>query len=268
MEQELKGSKITASIQKSDKKPAFIPFIVCGYPSIEATKRLLYLFEAKQAAAIEIGIPFSDPLADGPVIQIASKEAINNGMNLNKVFEILSEIKADFKTPLIIFSYFNLILHYGIDKFIEKARETNVSGFIIPDLPYEEAQEFNLKTRNAGIDHIMLIAPTSDSSRIEKITQISSGFIYLVSSTGVTGVREGFSALINDVLVKIKAESDIPVAVGFGISKKEHIQSLKALNIDGAIVGSAIIKIIQEYKNNIEFMLLKVSDYIDGLYTK
>jgi tryptophan synthase alpha chain len=268
MEQELKDSKITAAIQKSNEKPAFIPFIVCGYPSIEATKKLLYLFETKHAAAIELGIPFSDPIADGPVIQAASKEAIDNGMTLNKLFEMLSEIKNDFKTPLIIFSYFNLILHYGVDKFIQKAQETNVSGFIIPDLPYEEAQEFNLKARNAGIDHIMLVAPTSDSSRIKKIAQMSSGFIYLVSSTGVTGVREGFSDLIANILQEIKAETNTPVAVGFGVSKKEHIQDLKALNVDGVIVGSAIIRVILEYKNNTDEMLSKVSDYIDNLYSK
>jgi tryptophan synthase alpha chain len=266
MEQEFKKSQITENIRNSNNQPAFIPFIVAGYPSISATKELLNLFEEKKAAVIELGIPFSDPLADGPVIQAAAKEAIDNGMNINKLFEMLAEIKNDFKTPIILFSYFNPILYYGIDKFIVKAKETGVSGFIIPDLPYEEAQEFNAKALNAGIDHIMLVAPTSDSSRIKKIAAMSSGFVYLVSSTGVTGTRDDFSALIKNVLSEIKTATDVPVCVGFGVSKASHIQNLKDIGADGAIVGSAIIKIIESNKNNQNEMLACVSQYIDNLY--
>lgn len=266
MEQELQASKISNLIQKSTKKPAFIPFVVTGFPSISTTKKLLWLFEEKNAAAIELGIPFSDPLADGPVIQLAAQDALLQGTTINKIFEMLLEIKNDFKTPIILFSYFNPILHYGIEKFIKKAKEANVSGFIIPDLPYEEAQEFNKQARTAGIDHIMLVAPTSDKTRIEKIAKMSSGFVYLVSSTGVTGVRKSFSDVIKTVLQDIKAATDTPVAVGFGVSGSSHIKALKELGADGAIVGSAIIKVIQEHKNSEDDIVCAVSKYIDDLY--
>ena len=258
-------SKIQHSINTSSK-PAFIPFIVSGYPDFETTKKLLKLFEEKNAAAVELGIPFSDPLADGPVIQKASKASLEKGTNINKIFEMLEEIKASCKIPIILFTYYNPVLNYGEKEFIKKASEVNVSGLIIPDLPLEESEKLSQECKAYNIDLIMLISPTSDKERIEKLAKASSGFIYLVSSTGVTGVRSSFSEKLGNILDKLKTVTRIPVAVGFGVSKKEHIRELKAINVDAAIVGSAIIKIIDEYKQDREALIGKIGEYIDELF--
>lgn len=259
-------SKISSSIISSTKKPALIPFVMSGHPSLELTKDILYAFQDKKVAAVELGIPFSDPLADGPVIQIAAKEALDNGVNIDKIFNLLEELKTDYKTPIILFSYYNPIMVYGVEKFIKRAKECNVAGFIIPDLPYEEALDINKNAKDVGIDHIMLIAPTSSEERIKKISAISSGFIYMVSSTGVTGVRDSFSEVLGETIKEIRKHTDTPIAVGFGISKSEHINSLKNMDVQGAIVGSAVVKIIQEYKDDKNTLLNKLGQYIDQLY--
>jgi len=267
MAQEELISKIHHSINKSSHKPALIPFIVSGYPDFETTKNLLKLFEEKNVAAIELGIPFSDPLADGPIIQKASKTSLQNGTNIDKIFEMLEEIKiTDFSTPIILFTYYNPLLSYNVQKFIEKAAFLNVSGIIIPDLPLEEAEEASKICKDNNIDLIMLISPASNIERIKKIAEASSGFVYLVSSTGVTGVRESFSKHLGNILNEIKSFTKIPIAVGFGISNAEHIKELKDLNADAAIIGSAIIKIIDSYKDSKTLLINKISDYIDNLY--
>ena len=266
MEHEKLISKIQDSINKSSKRPALIPFIVSGYPDFETTKNLLKLFEEKKVAAIELGIPFSDPLADGPVIQKASKTSLENGTNINKIFEMLEELKKDFSTPIILFTYYNPGLSFGAKKFIEKAASLKVSGIIIPDLPLEESKDISKTCKENNIDLIMLVSPTSDIERIEKIARASAGFIYLVSSTGVTGVRESFSELLENILQKIKNFTSIPVAVGFGISKQQHIKELQKLNADAAIIGSAIIKLIDQYKDDKALLINKMSEYLDSLY--
>ena len=266
MAQEELISKIQDSINKSSKKPALIPFIVSGYPDFETTKKLLKLFEEKKVAAIELGIPFSDPLADGPVIQKASKISLENGTNIDKIFEMLEDIKENFSTPIILFTYYNPVLSFGVEKFIRKAASLNVSGIIIPDLPLEESEEVSEICKENNIDLIMLVSPTSNIERIEKIAKASAGFIYLVSSTGVTGVRESFSEQLGNILSKIKSFTKIPVAVGFGISKSEHIRELKELNADAAIIGSAIIKLIDQYKDDKILLINKMSEYLDSLY--
>ncbi len=259
-------NKIQQSILENNQQPALIPFITAGFPNLEITKELLYKFQEKNVAAIELGIPFSDPLADGPVIQGASKYAIDNGITLNKIFELLENIKHNFNTPIILFTYFNIILNYGLEDFVKKANELNISGIISPDLPIEEAQNFKQLCEKYNIDFIMLVAPTSDEERIKKIVTTSSGFIYMVSSTGVTGVREGFSGVLGDVLKEVKKHTNTPVAVGFGVSKPEHIKELKNLGVQGAIIGSAFIKIIDGHKDNKSKILSLVSDFIDSLY--
>ncbi len=259
-------SEISKSISESKLKPAFIPFIVSGFPDFETTKELLHVFEKSGAAAVELGIPFSDPMADGPVIQAASKFAIENGVNLEKIFEMLEEVKASVRVPLILFSYYNPVLFYGCEKFINKAKSCNIKGLIIPDLPVEESAEFSKLCKQASIDLINLIAPTSSPERIENIAKQSEGFIYLVSSTGVTGVRESFSSVLGGLLKKIKNTVKTPVAIGFGVSKKEHIKEIIDLGADAAIVGSAIVKIINLHKDNKKAVLEKITDYIKELY--
>lgn len=266
MVQEELISDIENSIKRSSIKPAFIPFIVAGHPNIDITKKLLKLFEEKKAAAIEIGIPFSDPLADGPVIQKASKVSLENGMNINKIFEMLEEIKNDFCVPLILFTNYNPVLNYGEEEFVKKAASVNVSGLIIPDLPPEEATVILKSCKEHNIDFTLLVTPTSEPERIKKIAELSSGFVYLVSSTGVTGVRDTFSDKLGNILNELKKTAKIPVGVGFGISKPEHIQELKTLGADAVIIGSAIVKLIEEYKNNESFLLDKVGNHIDKLF--
>ncbi|MFH0702566.1 MAG: tryptophan synthase subunit alpha [bacterium] len=256
-------TKISDSIKNNNKKPALIPFIVSGYPNIETTRDLLYVFEKLEVAAVELGVPFSDPLADGIVIQKAAKSALELGINLDKIFNLLEKI--DLKIPIILFSYFNPILSYGIKDFINKAKLTNVAGIIIPDLPVEESKEFSMLCQINNIDFIMLVAPTSNKDRIINISKKSSGFIYLVSSTGVTGVRDNFSNILSNIVTEIKKVTDTPIAVGFGVSKPEHISSLKELDVDGAIIGSALIKIIDQYKNEKELLLSKVYEYLNSL---
>lgn len=259
-------SRISKSIENSRKNPAFIPFVEVGYPDVEFTKNLFYLFQKKGASAIEVGIPFSDPLADGPVIQKASKTALENGMSLQRAFALLKEIKDDIKVPLIIFSYLNPILSLGIDNFINELKDKDIAGVIIPDLPLEESEEISKKLKQNNIDLIMLVSPASGEDRIKKISKASSGFIYLVSSTGVTGVRENFSSALKDVFIKIKSTANIPVAVGFGVSKPEHLESLREIGVDGAVMASVFIKIIDEFCNDKPLALKQIESYIDKLY--
>ena len=260
------ASKLQESVLNSERKPAFLPFIEVGYPNIEFSKELFYFFQRKGAAAIEVGIPFSDPLADGPTIQKASKIALENEVTLAKTFELLGEIKNDITVPLVLFSYLNPILSFGLENFAAKLKATNVAGVIIPDLPLEESDEISELLSKNGIDLVFLVAPSSGAKRIEKISKKSSGFIYLVSSTGVTGVRESFSSRLTEILTRIKAASSLPVAVGFGVSKPEHIANLKEINVEGAVIASAFIKIIDQCAGKKKMALRNLDEYIDSLY--
>ena len=264
--QESMTFRIQKSITNSKKKPAFIPFIEVGYPDLEFSKELFYFFQKKGAAVIEVGIPFSDPLADGPVIQKASKVALDNKVSLKKAFELIGEVKDDIKIPLILFSYLNPILSFGLDNFIDELKAKNVAGVIIPDLPLEESEEISGRLKENDIDFILLVSPESGKDRVEKISKSSSGFIYLVSSTGVTGVRETFSCKLTEVLSQIKACSSLPVAVGFGVSKPKHIANLKEINVDGAVIASAFIKIIDRCAGKKNISLRKLDEYIEELY--
>lgn len=266
MEQEV-ISKITNSINNSRKKPAFIPFVEVGYPDMDFSKELFYLFQRKGAAAIEVGIPFSDPLADGPVIQKASKIALENGVTLQKAFELLGEIKENMEVPLILFSYLNPILNFGLENFIKELKDKDISGVIIPDLPLEESEEVADLLKRNKIDFIMLVSPTSGEERINKISAISSGFIYLVSSTGVTGVRDSFSDLLGDIFRKIKSASSLPVAVGFGVSKPEHVKNLREIGVEGVIMASVFLKMADLYCQDKKLTLEKLDKYIDELFS-
>ena len=224
---------------------AFIPFITCGDPDLETTAKIVRSAVANGADLIELGIPFSDPTAEGPVIQGANIRALAGGVTTDKIFDLVVELRKDVKIPLVFMTYANVVFSYGSERFMKKCAETGIDGIIIPDLPFEEKGEFSEDSKKYGIDMISLIAPTSDN-RIAMIAKEAEGFIYVVSSLGVTGTRSEITTNIDDMVSLIRENTDIPCAVGFGISTPEQAKQMTEFS-DGAIVGSAIIKIIEKY---------------------
>lgn len=227
---------------------AFIPFITCGDPDLETTGELIKKMSESGADLIELGIPFSDPTAEGPVIQEANIRALSKGTTTDKIFDMVKSIRNEVAVPLVFMTYANVVFSYGTESFVKKAAECGMAGLILPDVPYEEKEEFEEVCEKYGLELISLIAPTS-RDRIEMIAKKAKGFIYCISSLGVTGVRSSFSTDISDVTGHIKAASDIPCAIGFGISTPEQAKKMSAYS-DGVIVGSAIVKIIAKYGKN------------------
>lgn len=227
---------------------AFIPFITCGYPDLETTGKVVRAAVENGADIIELGIPFSDPTAEGPVIQKANICALAGGVTTDKIFDFVRELRRDVKIPLVFMTYANVVFSYGTEKFIKTCCEIGIDGIIIPELPFEEKDEFEPTCDKYGIDLISLIAPTSDK-RIATIAKNAKGFIYVVSSLGVTGTRSEITTDIGSIVKVIRENTDVPCAVGFGISTPAQAQKMASLS-DGAIVGSAIIKIIEKDPKN------------------
>ena len=224
---------------------AFIPFITCGDPDLETTAKVIRAAAENGADLIELGIPFSDPTAEGPVIQGANIRALAGGVTTDKVFELVAELRRDVKTPMVFMTYANVVFSYDPERFMARCCETGVGGIILPDLPFEEKDEFTSVARQYGVDIISLIAPTSEN-RISMIAKEAEGFIYVVSSLGVTGVRNEITTDISNIVKVIRDSTDVPCAVGFGISTPEQANKMAAVS-DGAIVGSAIIKLLEKY---------------------
>lgn len=227
------------------KGKAFIPFITCGDPSLEISEQLVYAMEEAGADLIELGIPFSDPTAEGPVIEEADIRALANGVTTDKVFDMVRRIRQKTDIPLVFMTYANVVYSYGSEKFINTAAAIGMDGLILPDLPFEEKEEFEPYCKAAGLDLVSLIAPTSHE-RIRMIAREAAGFVYCVSSLGVTGVRSEITTDIGAMIELVKAEKDISCAVGFGISTPEQAAKM-ADTADGVIVGSAIVKLCAEY---------------------
>lgn len=228
-----------------EHKKAFIPFITCGYPNLETTKKIIYSMVENGADLIELGIPFSDPTAEGSVIQEANYEALKGGVTTDKIFEFVADIRKDITIPLVFMTYANVVFSYGTQRFIKKAHEVGVDGLILPDVPFEEKAEFDEITSQYDIDLISLIAPTSED-RIAMIAKEAKGFIYVVSSLGVTGVRKEITTDIGAMVELVRENTTVPCAVGFGISTPEQAAKMAKVS-DGAIVGSAIIRLIGQY---------------------
>lgn len=224
---------------------AFIPFITCGDPDLETTAKVVRAAVENGADLIELGIPFSDPTAEGPVIQGANIRALAGGVTTDKIFDFVKDLRGDVKIPMVFMTYANVVFSYGVERFMAKCRETEMDGIIIPDLPFEEKEEFAETAREYGIDVISLIAPTSDK-RIAMIAKDAEGFIYLVSSLGVTGMRSEITTNLDDIVKVIRDNTDVPCAIGFGISTPEQAREMASVS-DGAIVGSAIIKLIEKH---------------------
>ncbi len=231
-------------LKKSGKK-ALIPYIMAGDPSIDATKEFVLDLEAGGADIVELGVPFSDPLADGPTIQRAAERSLQNGTTLKKVLTLVKEIRRQSDIPLILMTYYNPIFKYGIERFIKKAAGVGVDGVIIPDLIPDEAEDFIGLARQHDLDTVFLLAPTSTRDRIHKVSKASRGFIYYVSITGITGSRLLIGETMKDTLRSIRRATKKPVAVGFGISTPEEA-SVVAKLADGIIIGSAIVKLITQ----------------------
>lgn len=227
-------------------KKAFISFLTAGDPTAEKTAEYILALEEAGADLVEIGIPFSDPTAEGPVIQEANIRALEGGMTTDKVFEIVETVRVKSQIPLAFMTYLNPVFHYGYEAFFTKCESLGVDGIIIPDLPYEEREEVTAIAEIHGVDVISMIAPTS-KERIQKIAKDASGFIYVVSSMGVTGVRSSIETDITSIIASIREVTDVPAAVGFGISTPQQAKEMAEVS-DGAIVGSAIVKLIEAHK--------------------
>lgn len=224
---------------------AFIPFITCGDPSLEITEQLVYAVEEAGADLIELGIPFSDPTAEGPVIQAANVRALSGGVTTDKIFDMVVKIRKNSSVPMVFMTYANVVYSYGIERFIKKASEIGMNGLILPDVPFEEKAEFDVVCKQYGLDLISLIAPTSHE-RIAMIAREAEGFVYCVSSLGVTGTRSQITTDIGAMVKLVKEAKDIPCAVGFGISNPEQAKKMAGQS-DGVIVGSAIVKLCGKY---------------------
>lgn len=242
------GRIFMSNIRKAfESGKVFIPFITCGYPSLEATGEIVRAMAENGADLIELGIPFSDPTAEGPVIQGANIRALANGVTTDKVFDMVRELRHDVKIPLIFMTYANVVFSYGAEKFISTCAEIGIDGMILPDLPFEEKNEFQPICRKYSIDLISMIAPTS-KERIAVIAKEAEGFLYLVSSLGVTGARNTITTDLGSMVKVVREYTDIPCAVGFGISTPEQAKKMADIS-NGVIVGSALIKLIAEHEN-------------------
>lgn len=251
--------------KNANNKLAFIPFVIAGDPDLNVSKEILLTLQDAGADIIELGIPYSDPLADGPTIQKAAQRALKAGTSLKKAIDMHKSLKDELNVPVVIFTYYNPVLAYGLENFINDIKDAGFKGVLVPDLPVEEADRLIELTNKNNLELVMLVTPTSGDDRISKITEVSQGFVYLVSVTGVTGARSSFSESVEVSLNKIKQFTDKPICVGFGISKPEHISQLIKLNANGAIVGSAIIKLIEENQNDSDSLLKAVNDYVKSL---
>ena len=224
---------------------AFIAFITCGDPDLETTAAVVRAAVENGADLIELGIPFSDPTAEGPVIQGANLRALNGGITTDKIFAFVKELRRDVKVPMVFMTYANVVLSYGSERFISACRDIEIDGLILPDLPFEEKEEFYAICKKHGVDLISLIAPTSEN-RITMIAKEAEGFIYIVSSLGVTGMRNEIKTDLASIVRGVRENTNVPCAIGFGISTPEQAKKMSDIS-DGAIVGSAIIKLLEKY---------------------
>ncbi|WP_036477202.1 tryptophan synthase subunit alpha [Myxosarcina sp. GI1] len=221
---------------------ALIPFITAGDPDLETTAKALEVLAQNGADLIELGVPYSDPLADGPTIQAAATRALGRGVHLEAVLDVVKTVSRKIETPIILFTYYNPIYYRGIEQFMQQIQAAGVKGLVVPDLPLEEAQTLLTSANQMGIEVTLLVAPTSSQERIHTIANSSQGFIYLVSVTGVTGARTEIATRVKDLLTSMREITDKPIGVGFGISSPEQARQIKDWGADAVIVGSAFVK--------------------------
>lgn len=229
---------------KRTNRAALIPYFTAGYPSLAQTAEFVRAAATAGADLIELGFPFSDPMADGPAIQKASEIALNNGVNSDDIFELAATLAREGAPPLVAMTYYNLIYRYGLDRFAARAAE-GFRGVIVPDLPPEEGTDWQAAAKKHGLDVIYLLAPTSTIDRMNKVSEVSTGFIYCVSLTGVTGARDALSKMLPDFITEVRRCTKKPLAVGFGISTPEQAREVAKM-ADGVIIGSALVNIVSK----------------------
>jgi tryptophan synthase alpha chain len=234
---------------RSEGRGGLIPFITAGDPNLETTRQLLIALGHAGSDLIELGVPFSDPIADGPVIQRASERALRHHMGLAQILQLVADVRSETDVPLVIFSYLNPLLQFGVGRFAAEAARAGVDGLLVTDLPLEETGEFSLALAANSLDLILLVAPTSTDERLRIIADKASGFIYAISRTGVTGATSELSKEAEKLVTRIRAVSDLPVAVGFGISNSQQVAEVWRY-ADAAVVGSAIVAEIEKHAGN------------------
>lgn len=258
-------SRITRTFDrlKKERKKALIPFITAGDPSLAVTEKLIYTLEKAGADIIELGIPFSDPMADGPVIQASSERALKKKVTLDKILSLVKKVRKKSEIPILLMGYYNPVFSMGHDKFASRARSSGVDAVLVVDLPPEEAKPLKKSLRKNRIDLVFLLAPTSDAKRIKTVISRASGFIYYVSLTGVTGAKLKIDSDLAKMLKKIRQDSSLPVAVGFGISSPHQAGKISKL-ADGVVVGSSLVKLIAK-KVSKKFPYQSIHRYISSL---
>ena len=250
---------------RKQKKKAFIVFITAGDPTEKRTIELARVLAESGADVIELGLPFSDPLADGPTIQKAGERALSGGMNTDRYFSLTARIGRELDVPLVCLTYYNIILQYGLEKFAQSCRKNGVSGVIVPDLPVEEAGPFLSSCRKSKVNLIFLVSETTTGGRMEKILSKASGFVYAVAILGTTGARDRVSGKLRGLIRRVKSKTRLPVAVGFGISRPEHAREVLSYGADAVIVGSAIVKKIEGSLKEERKMLSRVRSFADSM---
>lgn len=242
---------------KAQNKKAFIPYVMAGDPSLERTVEIVLMIEKCGADIVELGVPFTDPLADGPTIQRAAERALNSGVTLKKVIGLVGELRRQTQIPLVLMTYYNPVFKYGEEEFVSDAVNAGVDGVIIPDLPPDEADGLIKLSKKAGLATIFLLAPTSTGDRIRKAAKASSGFIYYVSITGTTGSKLMLDSTLKESVSNVRRISEMPVAVGFGVSAPDEAKAVSEI-ADGVIIGSAIVKRIHESPAEVEEFILRL----------
>nr|YP_009237480.1 tryptophane synthase alpha subunit [Wildemania schizophylla]AKS28527.1 tryptophane synthase alpha subunit [Wildemania schizophylla] len=250
---------ISSIFETLDKQCALIPFITAGDPDLLSTKKALKVLDTYGADIIELGLPYSDPLADGPIIQEASSRALQQGINLDKILDMVREVKPNIRAPIVLFTYYNPVLNLGVNNFINAISSAGIQGLLIPDLPIEESDYIISVCKLCNIEIVMLLAPTSSIERINKIIHKAPGCIYLVSTTGVTGQKSQLTSQLKNLTETIKKMTTKSIILGFGISNTEQIQEVKNWNVNGIVIGSAFVKRLAN--NSYEEGLIDVKDF-------
>lgn len=265
MTSEFMKNRLVALTQKSKNKKLFCAFLTLGFPSIQATEKLILEFEKAGVDILELGFPFSDPMADGPTIQYSSEEALKKGVGMEDAFQLVARLRRKgCQIPMVLFTYLNPVYHFGIKEIVKRAKQSGMDGFIIPDAPPEEELEFSKACHKAGLSRVFLVAPTTEPKRAKKIVHQTEGFLYYVSLRGVTGARKALPSDIEKNLKMLRKTSKKPVLIGFGISSPEQSRKMGAIS-SGVIVGSAIVDHLRKAGGNLKPTVNFVSRMVQAL---